>query len=216
MRYELSRGLVFQSGQYPIFRCNQCGSCCFSTPSITMADVMRLTPNERENLEVLFNVLVTYPVVVSHELLFVNEVSPVIISPKSVKNRCVFYKNHSCSIHEHKPGECALNPFSVSVGFDGKEFVAKPFTPNFCSGLMKGSSANRKTDSVCINHLTDMIMHEYFIINLPKIPPTINQLIGLWVNDLKKLRANDLVSMLKVIDEKRKSLNSLVMFRSCV
>jgi len=181
-----------------------------------MADVMRLTPAERENLEVLFNTLVTYPVVIDHELLFVNEVSPVIISPKSVKNRCVFYKNHSCTIHEHKPGECALNPFSVSVKFDGKEFVAKPFTPNLCQGLMKGSSANRKLDDACINHLIDMIMHEYFILSLNKIPATINQLIGLWVNDLKKLRANDLVSMLKVIDEKRQSLNSPVMFRCCV
>lgn len=216
MRHVVTNGIVFQSGQYPVFRCNQCGTCCFSTPSITLNDVLRLKPDEQKELEVLRDVLVTYPVVVNKELLFVNEVSPVIISPRAVRNRCVFYGNHSCLVHERKPGECALNPFSVSVRFDGKKFVAKPFTPNLCSGLMKGSSANRRLDESCISHLSDMIMHEYFILNLPEIPATVNKLIGLYVNELKKLRAIDLFDMLKFIDNKRQSLNSSVMFRCCV
>ena len=205
----IAKGIIFKQGRYPAFKCGQCGECCEQTPSITMSDVMRLKPEEQSKIELHNNELVTFATVKNDELTFVTEKSPLIISP-SKNDKCVFY-NGSCSIHERKPAECSLNPFSINVTKKGNNFIASAYMPNYCEGIKKEVSANHALDDALIKHLKEMIKHEYFIITLKEIPKTINELITLWLKQEDK----KLIEMLNYIHEYRAKEGSELLFRTC-
>lgn len=212
---KIDEHIKFKSSKYPIFKCLRCGDCCLSTPSITMSDVMKLNPGEQDKLELLKDQEVSFPAVVKGGLTIIIEKSPLIISPKTAGDYCIFFENKSCIIHYRKPEECAINPFSVYLTREGDDFIARSFTPNYCEGLTGRRVFNNKLDKELINHLINMIKHEYFILTLKSIPNSISELVNEWTARQAELNSKPLYSMLKLIVQARSREGSRLIFKTC-
>jgi len=180
-----------------------------------MSDVMKLSPEQRGKLELLKDQEVSFPAIKNGGLTIKVEKSPLIISPKTAGDYCVFYKDKSCTINDKKPEECAINPFSVYLTKDGDDFIARSFIPNYCEGLTGHRVFNNKLDNELINHLINMIKHEYFIMTLKSIPDSINELVNEWTLRQAELNNKSLYSMLKFIIGLRKKEGSKLIFKTC-